>query len=195
MKIEKIKPQQVETLADLCRQIYQESYPYLWDDAGKWYMETRYNVPKLLAEIENPNAIYSFVYQDNNLAGHLKLNLDSDAIVANTSTYGNSSTLIYDQKTAEEIESKAGLEVERIYFLNEHTGKGLGQRTLDWVFDLAQKKGKDYVWLHCMDSSPAQAFYKKYGFEICGETALPFELMKPQYRRMWKMWKKVEHNA
>ena len=186
-----ILPQQAEELSELCQQIYREVYPYLWHDGGEWYMKTRYNMLQLKTEIEHPNVAYYFVKNtDNQPIGHLKLNLDSNAIAGNTESYGDSSTKLYDPKIAQEMAALNGLELERIYFLSNATGKGMGQETLDFVLKEARLLHKDYVWLHVMDSSPAKKFYGRNGFTTCGETILPFELMKPQYRRMFKMWKK-----
>jgi hypothetical protein len=47
-----------------------------------------------------------------------------------------------------------------------------------------------------MDSSIASIkFYLRRGFSIVGETHLPFEPMKPSYRRMWRMKRALESSA
>jgi diamine N-acetyltransferase len=192
MNIVKIEPEQAEDLADLCQRIYKESYTYLWDDAGEWYQQTRYNSAKLLSEIEQPNVAYFFVSKSHALPiGYLKLNLHSDVVAANVKSYGDSLTKMYDESLPVAMAEGGGLEVERIYFLKQVTGQGLGVKTMDFAFEWARQQQKNYVWLHVMDSAPARKFYEKYGFEVCGETALPFEQMKPEYRRMLKMWKQV----
>jgi diamine N-acetyltransferase len=185
MTLQKIAPHEVEKLADLCRQIYVQVYPYLWFDDGSWYMETRYNATQLLTEIMAENTYYAFILDNDRAVGHLKLNLNDDSTSAQNNSYGDSQTDMYHPLTGN------GLELERIYLLEETAGKGLGRKVLDEVFAMARSYQKDYVWLHAMDSSPALKFYEKYGFQICGETLLPFEKMKPQYRRMVKMWKQV----
>jgi diamine N-acetyltransferase len=187
MQLTEIKPEEAEELSVLCRTIYQQSYPYLWDDGGQWYMQTRYNAAKLLSEITDPNVAYFFVMEDDKKVGYLKINQNSDIAIANVQSYGDTTTKMYEA----DFELINGLEVERLYFLDDYTGKGLGQQAMDYVFDFAQKQHKNYVWLHCMDSSKAQYFYLKYGFKISGETILPFEGIATQYRRMYKMWKTV----
>jgi diamine N-acetyltransferase len=185
MNLEKIRPDQAQELSDLCRTIYQEVYPYLWYDNGFWYMETRYNAHKLLAEITDPDVAYYFIKIQNKAVGHLKLNLNPEADTTQNQAYGDSSTAMYKPLTGK------GLELERIYLLAETAGKGVGLQVMKKVFEIAHTEHYDYVWLHAMDSAPARGFYEKYGFEICGETTLPFENMKPEFRRMFKMWKKV----
>lgn len=185
MNLEKIRPDQAEELADLCCRIYQEVYPYLWYDDGQWYMKTRYNVAKLLSEISSPQVAYYFIRNQGRLIGHLKLNLNPEIDTTQNQAYGDSTTTMYKP-----LKGK-GLELERIYLLAETSGQGIGHQVMNIVFEWAASQGYDYVWLHAMDSSPARFFYEKYGFEICGETTLPFENMKPEYRRMLKMWKKI----
>ena len=192
MILEKIKPQQAEELADLCQKIYQQVYPYLWDDAGKWYMQTRYNTEQLTTEITHPNVAYYFINDNSQKpVGHLKLILESNVTVGNSSSYGESKTKMYLGDLPDIFNTGKGLELERIYFLSEATGQGFGKATMDLVFEMARQMQKNYVWLHVMDSSPAKKFYERNGFTTCGETILPFELMKPQYRRMFKMWKEI----
>jgi len=46
-----------------------------------------------------------------------------------------------------ELQELKGLELERIYVINEYQGKGLGAQILQKVVEIAVKKKKEYIWL------------------------------------------------
>lgn len=167
-RIEPVMPQQAAELSALCHQIYPQYFTYLWYDEGDWYVEYSYNETKLSAELRDPNVRYFFAVVNGKRVGYLKLKLNSNL----------------DESAPD------GFEVERIYFLKEAAGQGLGKQFMEFAFAMARRLNKRYVWLHVMDSSlDSMAFYKKLGFEPVGETRLPFEPMKPEFRRMWRMKK------
>ncbi|QJW90621.1 GNAT family N-acetyltransferase [Spirosoma taeanense] len=165
--IQAIGPAQAAQLSTLCYRIYPQHFLYLWFDAGVWYQQYSYNEAKLKQELEDPNVRYFFALQNGEPVGYLKIKLDSNL-----------------------NDAPDGLEVERIYFLKEAAGQGLGTQLIEHAFFIARQLGKHYVWLHVMDSShDSIAFYRKRGFGPVGETWLPFEQMKPEFRRMWQMKK------
>ena len=154
-------------LSALCYEIYPQTFTYLWDDAGAWYMDAMYSVAKMQEELRDPNASFHFLEVEGRRVGYLKLKLDSDL-----------------------PGEPGGLEVERIYLSRDCSGQGLGGTMLDAALDIAKQRDKRYAWLHVMDSSLAPIrFYEKHGFAIVGESMLPFSHMLPHYRRMWRMKK------
>lgn len=171
MLIQPILPQQAEALSALIHRIYPAHFTYLWDDAGAWYLDHSYHPTKLRAELEDPNVRYFWAVTDGQPVGYLKLNLDKDLPGGH---------------------EPGGLEAERIYFLPEAAGRGLGTLLIGHAEAIARERGNRYVWLHVMDSSlNSIAFYEKRGFGRVGETWLPFARMKPEYRRMWQMQKRL----
>ncbi len=163
--IQPIGPEQAVELSALCHRIYPQHFAHLWFDDGAWYQAYSYNERKLRAELADPNVRYFFARLNDQPVGYIKLTLDSPL-----------------------NGELGGLEVERIYFLKEAAGQGFGKRLIEHAFSMAQQLGKRYVWLHVMDSSADSiAFYQKRGFTPVGETRLPFEPMKPEFRRMWQM--------
>jgi len=133
MNLEKIKPEQAEELAELCRTIYQQVYPYLWHDGGQWYMETRYNAAKLLSEIIDPGVAYYFIEDNKKRLGHLKINLSPEIDTTQNQSYGDSETRMYNKLIGN------GLELERIYLLAETAGKGIGRQVMDTVFEIGNQ--------------------------------------------------------
>jgi diamine N-acetyltransferase len=171
MSIRKVLPSETEVLSHLCNQIYKQYFLYLWTDNGEWYMNKVYNAAQLKSEIENENSEFYFYLFENKPVGYLKINLN---------------------KELEGDKSKDCLEVERIYFLQEFAGKGLGKEVMNFAFEIAQTLNKDYVFLKLMDSSHnSKAFYEKMGFQLCGTAHLDFERMFPKYRGMLVMKKEL----
>lgn len=167
LSIQPIGPDQAAELSALCHRIYPQYFTYLWFDDGAWYQAYSYNETKLRAELKDPNVGYYFALVNDQPVGYLKVKPDSPL-----------------------NGEPGGFEIERIYFLNEAAGQGLGKQAIEFAFGMARQLGKRYVWLHVMDSSTNSIqFYRKRGFEPVGETELPFGQMKPEYRRMWQMRK------
>jgi diamine N-acetyltransferase len=166
-----LKPLQMadaKQLSETAIRAYRDHYLYLWEDEGKNYLETVFNPDFLANDLQNPNHLYWLVIWQNQAEGFLKLKLTAPL----------------------ENESNA-LELERIYLTQALSGQGVGQKIMNFIFDLAQKAQKDWVWLKAMDSSPAIGFYEKTGFEVCGTYHLDLPFMKDQYRGMLIMRKKM----
>ena len=161
-----IKPCSEEHLKDLVaisKTAYLDHYTYLWNDEGAKYVASNFNTEQLRDELRCPNSLFYLLYIKEKLVGFLKLNVES----------GFKS---YSATTA--------LELERIYFTKEVTGKGLGKIIIDFVIDLAQERSKTIVWLKAMDSSRSVNFYQKHHFKVIDEMTLNFEHMKDEYRKL-----------
>jgi ribosomal protein S18 acetylase RimI-like enzyme len=170
-RIDPVLPEQSIDLSELCFRIYPQHFTYLWDDDGIWYQNHSYSARQLKTELDDPNVRYFWAVFQSQRVGYLKLNLI---------------------KPLPQQQDDGGLEVERIYFLKEMAGKGLGTLLLQHAETLARQRQATYLWLHVMDSSlDSLAFYEKRGFKKVGETILPFPQMQPQYRRMWQMQKSL----
>lgn len=168
MRLVPVDGEQAHDLSLFCKYVYRQHYEHLWHNGGStWYQEASYGVDVLRRELQYPEVRHYFIEVDGARAGFLRLGLSQD---------------LPDQPN--------GLEISRVYLSSEFTGQGTGRRVLSEVCSLAMDLQRQYVWLHVMDSSEAAIrFYASLGFEIAGETMLPFELMKPQFRRMLQMRK------
>lgn len=170
MEIKTCSEKDINDLLFVAKTSYQDHYTYLWDDEGENYIKANFNSNQLLQELANPNTQFYLLYFQEKLVGFLKLNLDSE--VNNYSP----------------IEA---LELERIYFIKEATGKGLGKMVLEFVIDLAKKRNKSIVWLKAMNSSQSVKFYEKNQFEIIDEMILPYEFMKDEFRKIVTMMREI----
>ena len=82
------------------------------------------------------------------------------------------------------------LYLERIYFIKEAVGKGIGEKTMQLAFQKADEWAYDGLWLSAMDSSLKPiAFYKRMGFEIVATKQLDFTQIKDEMRGMVLMKK------
>lgn len=157
----------ITLLKDIAIRSYKNHYLYLWYDGGESYLAHNFKEETLKAEHSDPNAAFFLIYQEEELVGFLKLNIDQ----------------ALEGYTAHEC-----LELERIYLLKKASGRGIGSKVVAFTNQYAQEKGKKIVWLKAMDSShQALRFYIQNGFEICGTYLLDMPQMKEEYRGMYIM--------
>ena len=163
MTIRSCTKDDIDLLIRLLLQSYRENYLYLWFDGGDTYIRANFSAERLNEELSDPNAAFFLVYDEQRPVGVIKLNID---------------------KGLDSYPAASALELERIYFIREGLGKGLGREAIDFVKNFARQKNKSIVWLKAMDSSSAVNFYLNRSFRITGETWLGFREMKDEYKRM-----------
>jgi ribosomal protein S18 acetylase RimI-like enzyme len=57
------------------------------------------------------------------------------------------------------------MEIQRIYVLKEHKGKGIGKRMIEKAAAIGREKSLQYIWLGVWEHNRAAiAFYEKLGF-------------------------------
>lgn len=171
-KIKDLDTTDAETLSELAKTIYVQYYLHLWEPGGAdWYMhEFAYNTEVIKSELADKNNLHYFVYEKEQPIGFLKLKI-------NTPFAGNP------------------LEIERIYLLQQFKGIGIGKYLIQFAESVAAGFHKSAIVLKAMDSSlDAIGFYKKMGFEIIGNSTLPFLQMKETCRGMVTMQKKLKNN-
>ncbi|WP_299824041.1 GNAT family N-acetyltransferase [uncultured Pontibacter sp.] len=156
----------LHTLQDIAINSYGDHYLYLWYDGGMWYINRCFSEDALKKELEDENTAFFLIYEQEELVGFLKLNINAEI----------------EGYTAQEA-----LELERIYLVKTASGKGIGREAMTFTKKYAQDLGKKVIWLKAMDSSKSVAFYEQNGFEKCGTYTLNFEAMKEEYRGMYVM--------
>ncbi len=144
LKLEKINPAQVHTLAKLARQTFADAFG--WENNPSdmhLYMEKAFSVPQMESELGDPRSTFYWILINLNPMGYFKLR----------------------EKTAKGLEGYQVLELERIYVVKDHHGAGLASQLMQKAVDIGQKKGFDYIWLGVADTNHrALAFYRKWGF-------------------------------
>jgi len=110
----------------------------------KKYLKEAFDLKTLRRELLNPESRFFFLYEQGIRVGYSKINT------------GEAQT---------ELQEPDGMEIERIYVLKAHQGKGLGAWMLRRFQTMARAEGKSYLWLGVWEENHAAIrFYKQHGF-------------------------------
>jgi diamine N-acetyltransferase len=167
VNIVKVETSEWRELRDIGIESYLPHYSHLWKAGGvEWYMNRCFGEDFLVNEIADANVEYYIVKNDGENIGILKIML---------------------RKPVPNSDIENALYLEKIYFVKEWTGKGVGSKTIDFVMHRAAELGRDCVWLEAMDTADKPiAAYEKRGFVQHSRVRLSdeFELMKEEFRGM-----------
>jgi diamine N-acetyltransferase len=165
MIIKKASLADLKDLQDIGIRTYLPHYAHLWKEGGvDWYLQRCFADEVLKNELSDPNVEYYIISAEGLNIGILKLIL---------------------LKALPDLEVENALFLEKIYFIKEWTGKGVGRETMQFVFDRTRELNRDCVWLKAMDTSDKPiAAYERAGFMEHARTHLDFEMMKEEYRGM-----------
>jgi len=153
--IKRAEPADIDTLIDLSRDTFYNSYYHLTDPGDfEDYTARAFNPDKILSELNNPNSNFYFAMLDNEIIGYLKLN------------FGPAQS---------EFQDENALEIERIYLLKEYQGQQFGKQLLQFAIQTAKDKQLQYVWLGVWQKNPkAIRFYERNGFKVYGTHTFHF---------------------
>lgn len=108
------------------------------------YLNRAYTDEQLTQELAQKDSQFFFVYDDEQLAGYIKVNVNA---------------------AQSEQMSDDSLEVERIYVRPDFKRRGIGKYMLEQAITIAKEKKKSQVWLGVWEKNMnALAFYQKMGF-------------------------------
>ncbi|SEO20318.1 Acetyltransferase (GNAT) domain-containing protein [Flavobacterium sp. CF108] len=161
----------IPQILEVYKQSYKEHYTYLWTDNGENYMNASFTKEKITSEMNVPHSQFYLIYDHELPIGVLKIN-------NNISADGKKDT--------------DALEIERLYFLKEAAGKGLGKATLKMVSQLAANENKKTIWLKAMKCSDAFKFYEKQNFTVTAEMDLSYLFIKDEFKGMVVMEREVK---
>ncbi|NER16061.1 GNAT family N-acetyltransferase [Spongiivirga citrea] len=161
----------IELLIPVAQKAYLQAYTHVWEhEEPAFYLKKAFTKKAFLKDLSDSNTEIQLIYFANTLVGFYKLELDSAV-----STY-----------TAIEA-----IQLEKIYILNEFSGKGIGNQSLAHIISGAKQKGKSVFWVDVMDTSPAKFFYQKMGFETFSYWDLDYPGLKADQLKMHRMVKKL----
>lgn len=152
----------IPQILEVYKQSYVQHYTYLWTDNGENYINSSFTKEKIFLEMSDNNSRFYLIYNSELPIGILKINNNKSV----DGTINNN------------------LEIERLYFLKEAAGQGLGKSTLKMVLELAVNENKKVVWLKAMKAADAVRFYEKQGFVVTGETNLSYPFIKEEFKTM-----------
>ena len=149
LKIRLCSIDDLEKLQNIGYETYNETFSTMnSQETMDKYLQESFKKKKLLAELNNKNCKFYFLYAENELAGYLKVN---------------------DAPAQSDINDPESIEMERIYIKRPYKGKGLGKKLVNFAFQLAIEMKKNYVWLGVWEKNlNAISFYKKMGFYEAG---------------------------
>ena len=170
MNIRKVGLSNLQELREIGIKTYRHHYEHLWNSGGvEWYLDRCFSERFLQNDMVNTNVEYYIIENDEENIGMMKLVL---------------------KKPIPDSEVKNALYLEKIYFVKEWTGKGVGKKSIEYALRRAEQLGRECVWLMAMDtSSKPVAAYERAGFSVHSGIVLgaEFELMKKEFRGMLVM--------
>jgi diamine N-acetyltransferase len=123
------------------------------DDMAKYLAKT-YSLERIQAEIAASDSLLFVLLSEDKIAGYAKVG----------------------QQIIPELKHRKAIELERLYLLEEHIGKGFGNKLMQKCLEVAAEKKSEVIYLGVWEHNyRAQKFYKKYGFEFFGEHPFPIE--------------------
>lgn len=153
MTIIPVDIEDLDELQSIGIQSYKDHYRNIWTPEGlQNFLHFHFGFENLMHQFSDQNTKYFLGKDLNKSIGFIKLKLDSPLPIDNL---------------------KEGLELEKIYFLQDFVGKGFGSQMMQFVIQYASKKDNPFIWLDVLKSNTlAKSFYEKYDFKVVGE--IPF---------------------
>lgn len=145
IQIKKVTKNDISQLQEIGRKTFFETFSESNTEENMTkYLEEGFSAEKLSEELNDENSEFYFAVLENKVIGYLKIN------------FGQSQT---------ELQDNTGLEIERIYVLQEYHGKKAGQFLYEHAIQIAETNNIDFVWLGVWEENlRAISFYKKNGF-------------------------------
>lgn len=167
MEIIKVELPKLKELQDIGVKSYVSHYAHLWNAGGvEWYLNRCFGEVFLEKEIADPNVEYYIIENENARIGIMKLVL---------------------RKAVPNSAIENALYLEKIYFVKEWTGKGIGAQTIEFAVRRAAELNRECIWLEAMDTAAKPiAAYEKAGFVQHSRAKLSdeFALMIKEFRGM-----------
>jgi ribosomal protein S18 acetylase RimI-like enzyme len=113
------------------------------------FMTQQFGKAMLMSEVGAAGNYFFLAYQNQEIAGYLKLKESIHPQLAGTQA----------------------IEISRIYVCKPFIGKSVGKALMQAAIDFAKKNKKDWIWLIAWkENKRALEFYQKNGFEIFAES-------------------------
>lgn len=144
-----IRPEQVATVAALAREIWYEYYVPLIGQAQVDYMVAKFqNAPAMQAQIEQGYEYFLVQQQDAS---------------------GKWSDIGY---CAVQEQPGSLMFLSKFYLHHAARGSGTGRRCMEFIEELARRRGLSSLWLTVNKGNPAVQAYQRLGFRIASELVM-----------------------
>ncbi len=115
------------------------------------YVAGKFTIEQIESEFSNANAIFKLAIYNNETVGYSKLVLNCPNPA---------------------IEEQTVCKLERLYVVESHLDKKIGQPLFDLNIELAKAHQQKGIWLYVWTGNArALRFYEKQGFKIAAETS------------------------
>ena len=149
LRIERIGLAELKTLQELSKKTFYDAFSWGTATADmQAYLDTAFTAEKLGSELLEPNSHFYFALLQEQPAGYLKLN--------------------FGQAQTDHLKGY-GLEIERIYILQEFQRRKIGEQLIAKAIEIARQNKMEHVWLGVWEKNvKAIAFYERQGFKEVG---------------------------
>jgi ribosomal protein S18 acetylase RimI-like enzyme len=143
--IKSVQLDEVELLKNVARTAFAQTFSdHNQPENVEKYLDESFTIEILSEELNNVNSQFFFALVDNEPVGYLKVNI------------GAAQT---------ELKDDGGMELQRIYVLQDYHGKSVGQALFEKAKSLAIEGNYPYLWLGVWEENHrALNFYRKNGF-------------------------------
>ena len=148
--MQQLTKQHVALLQQIGRETFYDTFHAHNDvETMNHYLATAFALDKLTAELENEQSFFYVLFDENDAAGYMKLNVGD----AQSEPFGHET-----------------LEVERIYIRKQYKRRGFGNVLMQRAIQMARSLEKKAIWLGVWsENTQALAFYETHGFVKHGE--------------------------
>lgn len=133
------------------------------------YLEAQFGDSRMVKDLADPDILYFFIEDAGENIGFAKAKLDVEM---------------------EGFPSSGMAELEKIYILPQHKGKGIGRKVMKLIIDICKSRAMEHLFLCVIDTNyAAQAFYEKLGFTFHSKIRLDAPNFKEELRGLNRMIK------
>lgn len=152
MNVRQATVEDIDVLVQIARKSFYGAFARFPENSPedlKSYMDRAYTVEVFSAELADEDITYFVAEIEGKLVGYAKLKRNS---------------------CEEGVTGDNPIELCRLYNLQEFIGKGVGRALILKCLEFAKANWHDTIWLGVWeDNTSAINFYRKFGFEKCGE--------------------------
>lgn len=171
VKVTPLEKDRFDTYIEVGKKSYFQHYLDFWADGNPVpYINESFTKEVLQEELKSTNSELFLIYSDKIPVGILK---------------------VIPNKSLRDYSAEDAFLLQKIYLLEESSGKGVGTQVLNFVESLAKKKGKKIIWLDAMVKGKATPFYLKNGYTIHSTRQIQYPNFKNEKREMYVMVKKL----
>lgn len=167
--IREATPKDARLIADISHQTFYETFAAYnsREDMDK-FLNQQFTKGKLIMEVGAKENTFLLAYDDNEIAGYVKLR---------------------DERVPQSLGTVSAIEVARLYAVSGKIGKGVGSFLMESCINIAKQRNKEWLWLGVWEKNKrAIDFYTRWGFEKFDETDF---LLGDDMQKDWLMKKRI----